>query len=166
MRGRVDRAPPELVGRLARRGGPHEGRGAALVLHDAHHLPEPLGRHRGAARAARLGRARSRRREARRERVAVVSRRRRAKDMRLTGFGSTAILTQKEASPMFLCSCVEELNWIIVGVGEVPKSVCDTSRIRVRFPTSKAHTVSQGPGQGHRPEIGPESGHPSPRARK
>ena len=49
MRGRVDRAAPELVGRLARRGGPHEGRGAALVLHDAHHLPEPLGRHRGPA---------------------------------------------------------------------------------------------------------------------
>ena len=27
---RVDRAPPELVGRLARRRRPHEGRGAAL----------------------------------------------------------------------------------------------------------------------------------------
>jgi len=70
------------VGRLARRGRPHEGRGAALVLHDAHHLPEALGRHRGAARAARLSRARAGRREARGQRVAVVSRRRRAKDPR------------------------------------------------------------------------------------
>ena len=32
----VDRAPPELVGRLARRGRPHEGRGAALLLQGDH----------------------------------------------------------------------------------------------------------------------------------